>query len=223
MSTIAEIEVPATDFALWHTLDEHPDLDFEVERVVAHDHSQIMPFIWVESPNAGAEQLEAALDADPSVDRIRVLDDFDDRFLFQMHWVADIPLVNAVIETGGTILSAHGTHERWVFRVLFPDRSVLSETHDRAMDEGFSMEIKNIYQMEDNRHARFGLTEEQHETLVAAFDRGYFNVPRGVTLNEFAEELGISHQALSERLRRAHYNLIKNGLVIGPDVTADIE
>lgn len=223
MSTIAEIEVPAPEFALWHTLERHPELDFEIERVVAHDDSHVMPFIWIESPETGLDALEAALEADPSVEKVRVLDDFTDRFLLQMHWIADIPLVHAILDSGGTVLSAHGTSDRWVFRVLFPDRSVLSAAHDRGMEEGFTMEIRNIYQMEDNRHARFGLTEDQHETLIEAFDRGYFDVPREVTLNEFAEELGISHQALSERLRRAHYNLIKNGLVIGPDVTDEIQ
>ncbi|MFC7008889.1 helix-turn-helix domain-containing protein [Halalkalicoccus salilacus] len=37
---------------------------------------------------------------------------------------------------------------------------------------------------------------------------GYYDVPRTVTLTELANKLDISHQALSERLRRAHANLI---------------
>lgn len=223
MSTIAEIEIPTSEFALRDVFLELPDLDFEVERVVAHDRHRVMPFVWVESPGPDVEEIQRSLETDPTIDEVRLLDDFDDRFLFQMEWIDGIPLVHSIIDRGATILSAHGTSENWVIRVLFPDRDSLSGIHEEAMDEGLTMEIRNIYQLEDNRHARFGLTEDQHETLLKAFDRGYFSIPREVTLNEFAEELGVSHQALSERLRRAHYNLIKNGLVIGPDVTADLE
>jgi predicted DNA binding protein len=34
-------------------------------------------------------------------------------------------------------------------------------------------------------------------------------------MTEVAEELGISHQALSERLRRGHGRLVRNALVVG--------
>lgn len=223
MSTIAEIEIPASEFALRETFRSLPDLDFEVERVVAHDHDRVMPFVWVESAGADVEEVERVLAGDPSVDNVRVLDDFGSRFLLQMDWIADIPLVHAIIDQGATILSANGTADEWILRVLFPDRELLSKTHEQAVDDDLTMEILNIYGLENNRHAKFGLTEEQHETLLAAFERGYFSVPRDITLNEFADELDVSHQALSERLRRAHYNLIKNGLVIGPDVTGDID
>lgn len=223
MSTIAEIEIPSSEFALRETFRALPELDFEVERVVAHDHDRVMPFVWVESTGADVEEVERVLADDPSVDNVRVLDDFGSRFLLQMDWISDIPLVHAIIDEGATILSAHGTENAWVLRVLFPERDSLSNTHQRAVDEGLSMEVLNIYGLENNRHAKFGLTEEQHETLLEAFERGYFSVPREITLNEFADELDVSHQALSERLRRAHYNLIENGLVIGPDVTGDID
>lgn len=36
---------------------------------------------------------------------------------------------------------------------------------------------------------------------------GYYDVPRTVTLTELADSLDVSHQGLSERLRRAHANL----------------
>ncbi|MFC7142999.1 helix-turn-helix domain-containing protein [Halosimplex aquaticum] len=60
----------------------------------------------------------------------------------------------------------------------------------------------------------FHLTDEQFTTVKAALDRGYYKVPREATLEELANELDVSHQALSERLRRGHRTLIEN--VIGP-------
>lgn len=38
--------------------------------------------------------------------------------------------------------------------------------------------------------------------------QGYYEVPRSVSMTELANILDISYQALSERLRRAHANLI---------------
>ena len=37
---------------------------------------------------------------------------------------------------------------------------------------------------------------------MLAYERGYFNSPRDVTMTELGEELGISQQAIASRLRR---------------------
>ncbi|EFW93068.1 DNA binding domain-containing protein [Haladaptatus paucihalophilus DX253] len=55
-------------------------------------------------------------------------------------------------------------------------------------------------------------TEQQHETLRSAMDRGYYEIPRRMTTTDLAEELGVSHQAVSERLRRGHRCLVEHGL-----------
>jgi predicted DNA binding protein len=59
------------------------------------------------------------------------------------------------------------------------------------------------------------LSEKQFQALSLAFDRGYFAVPRRITLENLADEVGVSHQALSERLRRGQQvvlsELLRNG------------
>ncbi|MFB9808291.1 helix-turn-helix domain-containing protein [Haladaptatus pallidirubidus] len=50
---------------------------------------------------------------------------------------------------------------------------------------------------------------------MAALESGYYDIPRGISGEELSDDLGISHQALSERLRRAYKNLISNALVVG--------
>ncbi len=56
----------------------------------------------------------------------------------------------------------------------------------------------------------FGLTPVQRETLLLAVDRGYYAIPRECTTLELAEELDISDQAVTERLRRAIVTVVKN-------------
>ena len=54
-----------------------------------------------------------------------------------------------------------------------------------------------------------GLTDRQHEALRTAYELGYFNIPRHASLEEVAAELDISASSVSERLRRAHTQLIQ--------------
>lgn len=48
---------------------------------------------------------------------------------------------------------------------------------------------------------------------VAAFDAGYFTVPRETTLTELADPLNKSPQAVLEQLRRGTGDLVKSTLI----------
>ena len=74
--------------------------------------------------------------------------------------------------------------------------------------------------MSTERHGRYGLTAEQSESLVMALARGYFNILRGIDMDGLAAELGVSRQAVSERLRRAHKHLIRGTMAIGHEAEA---
>jgi len=54
-----------------------------------------------------------------------------------------------------------------------------------------------------------GLTSQQQEALRTAYELGYFDIPRGASLEEVASELEISASSVSERLRRAQTQLIE--------------
>jgi hypothetical protein len=69
--------------------------------------------------------------------------------------------------------------------------------------------------MEGEPAGRYGLTDSQHRVLELASRRGYFEIPRDVTLKELADEVGVSHQALSEQLRRGIGALVEDTICIG--------
>ena len=48
-----------------------------------------------------------------------------------------------------------------------------------------------------------------------AFEAGYYDIPRDATLEDIADELEISRQALANRLRRGYRNLIGTTLMHG--------
>jgi predicted DNA binding protein len=216
MSTISEVSVAAETFTLGETIEAVPEATFDVERVVAHDADRVMPFIWASAPDR--EELEDAFAADQSVENVELLSDLDGEWLYRMEWVSHVQfVVHALLEEQATVLDAESANGRWQLRLLFPDREALSRTDDFCREHDIDITIDAIYAMENERHARFGLTEEQAETLTAALEHGYYEVPREFSVADLAEELDISHQALSERFRRAHGNLVGNTLVVGDE------
>jgi len=56
------------------------------------------------------------------------------------------------------------------------------------------------------------LTERQKKALKLAYDKGIYDIPRGVKLGELAVEMGIEKAAYREHLKRAEAKVIKEYL-----------
>lgn len=69
-------------------------------------------------------------------------------------------------------------------------------------------ESKLEYHMEVLSEHKEVLTPTQEYVLLLAFEMGYFNYPRKVTLKELSKALNMSPSTLNEILRRAIKNLI---------------
>jgi predicted DNA binding protein len=221
MNTIAEFHVPAENFALSATL-ATLDVNFEAERVTAYDTDRVLPLLWATGGPEDLDALGEELGADPSVENAELVTSLDDEELYRMEWVRDVRfVVHILVEEDAAILGASGSREFWRFRALFPDRESVGATHDFCERWDLGVTLNSIYEMNAERYGRYGLTMEQSEALVVALAAGYFDVPRGVTMDDLAAELGVSRQAVSERLRRAHKGLIRNTMAIGHRADAE--
>lgn len=215
VSTIASMRVPATAFALGETFEAAPLSEFELLPVVAHGGDRAMPFLLVRGEDS--ETVAAALADDPSVATVESLSDLDSGALFRVEWSGPITLFfSGVVEEDATVLSALGKGGQWHLRVLFPERRALSATYQFCESNDIPVEVERINDLaESDSHRRFGLSEEQRTTLLTGFERGFYSIPREIDTSDLAAELGITHQALSERLRRAHRTLVEGALVAG--------
>jgi len=212
-ATVAEVTISATDFALSETFAEFNEVRFEVERVVAQD-DRITPFVWITHDDC--EAIDSALDADPTTERIEVLADLDGERLYRMEWIDRIDaLVYVLVEEDGTVLSASGRNGQWLLRLLFAEREALGRTYDHCADVGLDLSVERVFNIDEGRQGRFGLTDKQQDVLQLAFEHGYYAIPRETSAQNLADEMGISHQALSERLRRAHHAVVANTIVVG--------
>ncbi|MWG35188.1 helix-turn-helix domain-containing protein [Halomarina oriensis] len=170
---------------------------------------------WVEGEDLDA--FEEGLAGDPSVVTFSRKAATDDRRLYQVTIAdrnADLSVYPALMDTASVIKRLTATAEGWHFQVAFPDRDSLDTFRAFCETNELRYEVARIYEEEgstdDDRE--FGLTEKQRDLLEMATRRGYFDVPREVGLEELAAEAGISHQAASERLRRAQATLNSRAL-----------
>ncbi|WP_436912300.1 helix-turn-helix domain-containing protein [Halosimplex marinum] len=214
MSTIVKATLPTEEFALAETFDAVPEAEFDAVRLVTHGTDRVVPLLW--ATDADSTAVTEALEADGSTDEVTLVSRRNHDSLFRMRWTADVRFVTHVlVEEDGAVVSARGTSDGWTFRVLFPEHDAVSSTYAACEDQDIDIDVTQIYHLDDAPSlGGFHLTDEQFKTVRTALERGYYKVPRETTLEELADELDVSHQALSERLRRGHLALIEN--VVGP-------
>lgn len=212
MSTIAEAHVPADQFALAETLRTLRDVEFRMVRLVAHGGDNKMPFLWAQCDDR--TQLMERLDQDPTVGAVEVLAEFEEECLVQVDWQSRIELlVSLMSEEDATILDVHGRDDTWRLQIFFPDHDSVSTMYDFCEEHGIDVTLERIFDMSDSSHQdEIRLTEEQYEAISHAYEAGYYDVPRRINQEELAESFDVSHQALSERLRRGHQTVIANML-----------
>ena len=209
MGTIVDILVSPGEFALTETFERVPDAVFEPIRVAAHEPRRAMPLLWAGSSDLG--RLDSALRADETTNSVTRLSVDTEHALYRVTWCARTRAVtDTFVEANGTLLNAHGTADCWSFRVLFPDQAAVSSAYDVWRDRGFDPSIRHVNELAETlQYSGTGLSQCQHEVLTEAFRTGYYDIPRGVTLGELATDFDVSHQALSERLRRGHRTLLE--------------
>jgi predicted DNA binding protein len=210
-----EITVPTADFPLGRALapiDE--DARFELGRMIPTT-DRIIPFLFVE--NVDTDALEAHLAADDAIGSVALLDDFDGQSLFRLEWPTGTDgFVDAINAHEAAILEGSGTNERWEFQLRFPDSADIGAFSADCEHAGIDLDLKRLYQPDEPPVESSGLTPTQRETLLTALKMGYFAIPRRITGEELAAELGISDQAVSERLRRAQTSVF-GALLLGDE------
>lgn len=211
MTTLACFVFPARELVLEEALQRIPDARFAMEKSVAKDDNRTAS-LWITA--ASEETVQNTLAADSSVEHFeKVADGEGQRWLFDVTFGPDIDLFRSIVLShGGVVLDAEATGTEWTITCRFPDRDRLGAAQELLDDWDFDHQIESIHSVTDATIKGADLTEDQRRALEAAFRLGYFEVPRDVTLGDVADELDISHQALSERLRRAEGELLDSML-----------
>ncbi|MFC5970552.1 helix-turn-helix domain-containing protein [Halomarina salina] len=191
---------------------------------ITEDGGVVLLF-WAESDDF--EAFEAAMQNDPTVESPRTVTTFRNRRLYQAEYVGGGRAKrahSALVETGAIIQECVGTHNGWTLQIAFPSHDALQQYYTIFDESDIQFTpLEKYEQSADRLLDEFGLTAKQEQMLALASDRGYFDVPRKTDLDELADELGISHQAASERLRRAMDILVGRSVGTATASTSEYE
>jgi predicted DNA binding protein len=212
MSVVVEFTVESEQFTLGRVLSGSGSMQIELERVVPTGDT-VMPFLWASGPDF--ERFERDVSGHESVDELVALDRVQGSTLYRVTWHEKAnDLIQGIIDTGGTILRAH-SDAHWTFHVRFPDHDTLSQFYNLCTDHGISIHIERTYTVTERTEGaqQFGLSDQQREALVLGLRTGYFDTPSQADLDDLASDLGISQQALSNRIRRGTKQVLEEALL----------
>ena len=211
-SVIAELRIAAEQVVLGQALAAAPETVVEFERSIPTNDFP-MPFLWVTGD--GRHEFEAAIEDDPAVESLTLVDELDGSGLFSVEWCdLDGSFIEWLRAGDEGVLRAIGQADEWFLKVRFGSRERLSEFHTRCNREEIDFTVRRLYETRAPRLGQYDLTMAQRDALVEALELGYFDVPRQVKLKDVAEELDLSPNAVSERIRRGEANLFRSVLPI---------
>jgi len=220
MVVITEVQFAHESGALAGTFGALPDLAVTVIRETSTDPEGNVYHLRFDEYRYG--EIRPVLEDDHTVHSVERVSEFDDGCLCGVEFTDGTRLLAPrVTSEGGFVIDARspaterhrkGWYERW----LLPDHGAIHDIWQHAREEGFEFEVIELYSHEEigARHRSVdALTDEQHRTLVAAYEAGYFAEPRETSLEELAETLDRSASAVGGRLRRGLKALVGETLV----------
>ena len=219
MSVVLEFTIEADQFQLGDVLSGVPDTIFELERIIPTG-DLVFPFMWLTTESdldSVTKTFETQLTTSPAVRDLQTLDTIGNGVLYRITWEKrDGDLIDAITETNATILEARSQNgARWDFRVRFSNHDGLSRFQNILIEQDVTVHIDRIYTFtgDTDRRRQFGLSSEQREALILALHRGYFATPSEGSLDELADELDITKQAVSTRIRRGNEKVLETTLL----------
>jgi predicted DNA binding protein len=214
MSLIAEFSLRSSDLVLASALGAAPDVTVELEQQMATEFDAPMLIFW--AFGGDLDRLEGGLERDETVSDYTVIEELGNRKLYRVRLDSDniCSIYPVYQKLGASPMAATGSADGWQRRIRFPNRDAVIEMRQFCADKGVDFRLNRLYTPGDSElEDEFGLSSEQRQALTTAERVGYFEVPRDVDLSELGEELDISGQSASERLRRGISELVSNTLL----------
>ncbi|RBI62439.1 hypothetical protein DMJ13_11280 [halophilic archaeon] len=219
MSVVGDFSIPADAFALEAALSTAPAMTVEADRLASHSPKEVFPFLW--ATGGDFDRFSYALNADSTVTAANIVEETDNEALYRLEWSeAFCDLVHDMIDHHAAIVQASAHGDQWNLRIRFAEEEMVSSFQSHFQETGHTFEVNHLSYPSAPRQREFGLTEAQYEALVTAVQAGYFTIPRTASVDDIGETLGISANAVSQRIRRGCETLIQSALTL-PDTDTE--
>ncbi|NIC00979.1 helix-turn-helix domain-containing protein [Halobacterium sp. R2-5] len=211
MATEATFRVPGDEFPLGTVFEELPNATVELERIVP-GADVVIPYFWVRGSHS--DDIVTAFSNHPGIRDMKLIDSVEDEYLLRVEWVSDYEdILSTIARTEVPLIEAKGTAEQWTFEIRGDDRSDIAEFQHRCRQQNIPIELTALHALTPlETGAEAAITDSQQEALTLAYERGYFDTPREITMTELGEELGISQQAVASRIRRGTRRILGSTL-----------
>lgn len=196
MSIVADFSLPRSELLLGDAPNDWSGrVQFEQFVPAA---SSPLPYVRV---SGDAEAFAASARADPGVESVVEVDATPAWTRYRIEWT---PIARREIRSllGDVVVVEIVGSREWTVCLRFSAFDDVTAFREMVAQSDIPLELHRLRE-ESRRGTDAVLTDLQRETLSVALRRGYFEVPRSATLSDLADELGVSKQAVSERLRRA--------------------
>ncbi|MFC6962825.1 helix-turn-helix domain-containing protein [Halocatena marina] len=207
MTVFVEVSLPSDTFTLGEVLGT-PGVQIELVECVPVEDSPV-PYCWLTGESDTAA-FERSVRSDSRVTTLTALERTITKTLYRIEWAADADgLLGAFCDHGLIVEHATGTGEEWVFQLRAPDQAALDAFHEEPRLTDLPLTIQRVvHRPAGSDKTTNTITPKQHEAVLLAFERGYFQVPRETSLTKLADELGISRQSFSRRLHRGLHGIL---------------
>lgn len=157
------------------------------------------------------DEFEAALENEAYIMNFTLISDEDSLRVYHVVWEASHPKGIDELTFNKTLIERQWvTDEGYHLRQQFLDRAELAAYRDSCREMGVEFHLDRLYEANDVNRSVPGVSEKQREALLAAYEAGYFAVPRQASLADVAESLEISRSAFAERLRRGQSHVFEH-------------
>lgn len=181
----------------------HPESSFAVLNALVGEETGVGV---VEVTGDEPASIVAAIESREEVVDLELLDKRDDRLL--LHVESRRPhLLEPVVRAGVPLSTPFRIENGEATWKITTSASRLSALGDRLQEADVAYTLESVRDFEATE-ADHLLTNRQQEVLLEAATAGYYDSPRGATLTEVADELGVAKASLSGVLHRAEGRII---------------
>lgn len=214
MTAVAVFTVPSDAFELGQML-YMPTIRVEPFPLIPRG-DRFVPDLWIDVGEYEFPKIATRLNDDYRVKSIVQVDEHEGQGLYRLDWATEVKGLFAGFRTYDLSFDrASGTAEEWQFRVYNRDHESLTGFQGHCSDYDIPIQIEQVYHpTSPDEPLDWGLTQEQREALITAFNHGYFDIPQETTLEETGEQFEISRQAAGDRVHRGLRSLVSRTLVV---------
>jgi len=211
---VVEVEFEVTDGeGFFSRVSRDEDCTFTLEGVTVTTDGSFVHFVTV--AGVDPDRLAERADAEPDVERARLVNEHDDGHLFEFVYTGP-SMLPTLIDYGGTLRESTFTAEGGRNVVELPMnadvRAVIESITDRI--PGAEVVAQRERKRPDRTVQEFraaledDLTDRQRSALETAFYAGFFEWPRESTGEEVAESLGVAAPTFHQHLRVGERKLL---------------